>query len=115
MGLNGSGKSTLVKLLVELYQPTQGELLFKGKSYKTYQRGKINQSIGMFFQDFALFHASLRENVGYGDLKNIENREKITEALRKGGGMKLLERLPGRHGNLAFEKSEKRKCQSFRR
>ena len=48
----------------------------------------------MFFQDFALFHASLRENVGYGDLKNIENREKITEALRKGGGMKLLERLP---------------------
>ena len=41
-----------------------------------------------------LFHASLRENVGYGDLKNIENREKITEALRKGGGMKLLERLP---------------------
>ena len=94
VGLNGSGKSTLVKLLVELYQPTQGELLFKGKSYKTYQRGKINQSIGMFFQDFALFHASLRENVGYGDLKNIENREKITEALRKGGGMKLLERLP---------------------
>ena len=68
--------------------------MFKGKSYKTYQRGKINQSIGMFFQDFALFHASLRENVGYGDLKNIENREKITEALRKGGGMKLLERLP---------------------
>ena len=48
----------------------------------------------MFFQDFALFHASLRESVGYGDLKNIENREKITEALRKGGGMKLLERLP---------------------
>ena len=43
---------------------------------KTYQRGKINQSIGMFFQDFALFHASLRENVGYGDLKNIEKQRK---------------------------------------
>lgn len=48
----------------------------------------------MFFQDFALFHASFRENVGYGDLKNIENREKIMEALRKGGGLKLVERMP---------------------
>lgn len=94
VGLNGSGKSTLVKLLVELYQPTQGELLFEGKSYKKYKKGQINQNIGMFFQDFALFHASLRENVGYGDLKNIENREKIMEALRKGGGLKLVERMP---------------------
>lgn len=94
VGLNGSGKSTLVKLLVELYQPTAGQLFFQGKPYQDFQKGQINQSIGMFFQDFALFHASLRENVGYGDLKHIENREKITEALRKGGGLELLERLP---------------------
>ena len=86
VGLNGSGKSTLVKLLVELYQPTQGELLFKGKSYKTYQRGKINQSIGMFFQDFALFHASLRENVGYGDLKNSKTEKKLQRRFGKAEG-----------------------------
>lgn len=94
VGLNGSGKSTLVKLLVELFHPTEGKLLFMGKPYAAYKKGSINQSIGMFFQDFALFHAPLRENVGYGDLKNIDNTEKVTEALRKGGADRLAGRLP---------------------
>ena len=71
---------------MELYQPTQGELLFKGKSYKTYQRGKINQSIGMFFQDFALFHASLRENVGYGTLRISKTEKKLQRRFGKAEG-----------------------------
>jgi ATP-binding cassette subfamily B protein len=94
VGLNGSGKSTLMKLLIELYQPTQGTLYFCGKPYDQYQKESISRNIGMFFQDFVLFHASMQENVGFGDLKSIEDESKILAAIKKGGAEKLLEKLP---------------------
>jgi len=94
VGLNGSGKSTLMKLLLELYQPTKGTLYFCGKPYGQYQKESIRKNIGMFFQDFVLFHASLQENVGFGDLKNIKEESMILAAIKKGGAVKLLEKLP---------------------
>ena len=94
VGLNGSGKSTLMKLLLELYQPTKGTLYFCGKPYGQYQKESIRKNIGMFFQDFVLFHASLQENVGFGDLKNIKEESMILAAIKKGGAIKLLEKLP---------------------
>lgn len=93
VGENGSGKSTLVKLLLDLYQPTGGSLYFYGVPYSEYSPQAIQSRIGMFFQNFCLFHASLRENVGFGDVKNIENRKMILEAIDKGGCRKLLNRL----------------------
>lgn len=95
VGLNGSGKSTLVKLLTDLYHPTRGELCYCGVPYDRYPRGVINNDIGMFFQDFKIFHATLAENVGFGDLKNINDENKILTALKKGGALNLLKKMPG--------------------
>lgn len=94
VGLNGSGKSTLVKLLIDLYQPVKGTLYFFGKPYSQYNKETISRNIGMFFQDYALFHASLQENVGFGDLKNIKDEAAVTAAMKKGGALKLLEKMP---------------------
>ena len=90
VGCNGSGKSTLVKLLVDLYKPDRGELLFYGRKYKDYPMGSVNRSIGMFFQDYYLFHMSIRENVGLGNLKHLNNDVAIYDALKKGGAMEIL-------------------------
>lgn len=92
VGSNGSGKSTLVKLLADLYHPNKGELHFYGKNYKEYPVGSINQAIGMFFQDFHLFHLSLRENVGFGNLKYLKDDDAILSAMEKGGARSLLEK-----------------------
>lgn len=94
VGSNGSGKSTLVKLLADFYRPDGGELLFYGKNYKDYPEGSINHFIGMFFQDFYLFHLTLRENVGFGSLKHLKEDSLICEALKKGGALPLLEKCP---------------------
>lgn len=94
VGSNGSGKSTLVKLLADLYRPDKGELLFYGKNYKDYPEGSINHFIGMFFQNFYLFHLTLRENVGFGDLKHLKEDSFIHAALEKGGALPLLDRCP---------------------
>lgn len=94
VGVNGSGKSTLVKLLIDLYRPDQGELLFYGKKYEEYPEGSVNHEIGMFFQNFFLFHLSLRENVGFGNLKDLKNDRQILKALDMGGATALYQRFP---------------------
>jgi ATP-binding cassette subfamily B protein len=94
VGMNGSGKTTLVKLLISLFSPTKGKLYFYGKPYDKKSRGAVIHRIGMFFQDFYIFHATLRENIGFGDLKSLGNTERIKLALEKGGADKLPERYP---------------------
>ena len=94
VGVNGSGKSTLVKMLLEVYKQTSGELLFFGKPYSMYKRGFINSCIGAFFQNFYIFHATLKENVGFGDIENINDEVKIIKAISKGGAKKILDKLP---------------------
>jgi ATP-binding cassette subfamily B protein len=93
VGVNGSGKTTLVKLLVGLFSPTKGNLSFYGKPYDAQTRGAVIQKVGMFFQDFHIFHATLRENVGFGDLKNLGNIDRIRLAMEKGGADKLPSRF----------------------
>ncbi len=94
VGVNGSGKTTLVKLLIGLYSPTKGSLNFYGKPYDNKTRGAVIQRVGMFFQDFFIFHATLRENVGFGDLKYLANTDHIQLAMEKGGADKLPEKFP---------------------
>ncbi|MBQ6797951.1 MAG: ABC transporter ATP-binding protein [Oscillospiraceae bacterium] len=94
VGSNGSGKSTLVKLLVDLYRPDSGDLLFYGKRYRDYPIGSINQKIGMFFQNFYLFHMSLRENVGFGNIKHLKDDDVILAAMEKGGAIPIAEKAP---------------------
>lgn len=94
VGVNGSGKTTLVKLLIGLFAPTGGRLSFYGSSYDSHTRGAVIKRVGMFFQDFHIFHATLRENVGFGDLKNLGNIERIQLAMQKGGADKLPSRFP---------------------
>lgn len=94
VGVNGSGKTTLVKLLIGLFAPTKGHLSFYGKPYDAKTRGAVIQRIGMFFQDFHIFHATLRENVGFGDIKKLGNTERIRLAMQKGGADQLPARFP---------------------
>lgn len=94
VGVNGSGKTTLVKLLIGLFSPTKGKLYFYGKLYDNRTRGAVIKRVGMFFQDFYIFHSTLRENVGFGDLKNLGNKERIDLAMKKGGADKLPGKFP---------------------
>lgn len=96
VGLNGSGKTTLVQMLLSIYKPLSGELFFCGKNYKELEEGFLRNQIGTFFQDFYLFHMPLGENIGFGDVKNVNNVSKISQAVQKGGAESVVAKAP--HG-----------------
>ena len=94
VGRNGAGKSTLIKLVTRLYDPTAGRILLDGTDLREFDPADLRQLIGGMFQDYVTYQASAAENIGLGELGNIEDREAIEAAARKGGADSLLDRLP---------------------
>lgn len=94
VGVNGSGKSTLLKILLGLLYPVEGKAKFMGRQHKEYKMGFASSRIGSFFQDFFLFHFTLGENVGIGNIDCVNDRDKILSAMEKGGARGLADKLP---------------------
>nr|WP_067062073.1 ABC transporter ATP-binding protein [Mucilaginibacter sp. L294] len=63
VGPSGSGKTTLVKLLVGLYQPLQGDVLYNSILSKDIDLDQLREKIGFVTQDTQLFSGSIRENL----------------------------------------------------
>lgn len=81
VGYNGAGKTTLTKLLMRLYDPTEGEILYNGINVREFDLAAYRQKIGTVFQDFRIFAASVGENVMNGPYTDGD-RERVIEALR---------------------------------
>jgi len=94
VGANGSGKSTLVKLLLNMYKPSGGSVKLFGREFDEYNGDFLRSKIGVFFQDYHIFHSSLRENVGVGAIEDMNDEDKIQEAIKRGGAEKLVAKLP---------------------
>ncbi len=63
VGPSGAGKTTLVKLLVGLYPPKQGEILYNGFSSTVIDLDHLRERIGFVTQDAQLFSGTIRENL----------------------------------------------------
>ncbi len=94
VGENGAGKSTLVKLLLRLYDPTEGEILYGGVDLRDMDPDDLRRRVGAVFQDFVRYQFTAAENIGLGDPPRVEDRGRIAEAARRGGAAAIVERLP---------------------
>jgi ATP-binding cassette subfamily B protein len=65
VGPSGSGKTTLVKLLVGLYQPMEGDVLYNDISSKDIDLDLLREKIGFVTQDTQLFSGTIRENLQF--------------------------------------------------
>jgi ATP-binding cassette subfamily B protein len=65
VGPSGAGKSTLVKLLVGLYRPAMGEILYDGHPHDTVDLDGLRERIGFVTQETQLFSGSIRENLQF--------------------------------------------------
>lgn len=93
VGHNGSGKSTLIKLLMRLYDPTEGVILLNGIDIRAYNLQAYRSLIGTTFQDFELFSMSVLENVIMEKLETADQRERAKAALEKSGILAEIEKL----------------------
>lgn len=65
IGPTAAGKSQLLYLLTGLIKPTQGEILFDGKSIEAYRKEDFYRQVGLVFQDSIIFNLSVRENIAF--------------------------------------------------
>lgn len=93
VGENGAGKSTLIKLIMRLYDVTEGEITFGGVDIRKLNTRDYRRKIGTVFQDFQIYGATLSENVKT-DFVTESDREKITAALKKADLGNKLAKLP---------------------
>ncbi|MGZ3755160.1 MAG: ABC transporter ATP-binding protein [Mucilaginibacter sp.] len=65
VGPSGSGKTTLVKLLVGLYQPLEGDILYNNILSKEIDLDQLREKVGFVTQDTQLFSGTIRENLQF--------------------------------------------------
>lgn len=83
VGHNGAGKSTLIKLMMRLYDPTEGEILLNGRNIKEFDLMSYRSLYGTVFQDFKIFSMTIAENVLMRDVDTEEDRQLVINALKK--------------------------------
>lgn len=79
LGENGSGKSTLIKLLLRLYDPTEGTILLNGIDIKDYDYDEYLKLFSTVFQDFKIFAYTIKENICFDSSENKDKLSKIIE------------------------------------
>jgi ATP-binding cassette subfamily B protein len=95
VGQNGAGKTTLVKLLVRLYEPTEGRIWLDGMDLQDWPADALRRRIGVLFQDFNQYQLSVRENVGAGSIEHLADEPRIQRALARGGADSVAAALAG--------------------
>lgn len=101
VGQNGSGKSTFVKLLLHLYEPTEGSITMDGIPMTDYSLVSWRDCFETVFQDYRTFALSVAENVLMRPMRKdpageAEDRALVENALRKSGAYERVASMP--HG-----------------
>ncbi len=95
VGYNGAGKTTLIKLLMRLYDPTEGVITYHGCDIRKYKLDEYHERMGVVFQDYCLYGATLLENVVLDDISSNEEIEgEVESALCRSGFGERLQSLP---------------------
>lgn len=94
VGHNGAGKTSIVKLLLRLYDPTEGRILLDGVDLRDLDPADLRRRLGVIFQDFVRYELTAGENIAMGHIEGVGDSEEAHDALRRAGGEGMLGVLP---------------------
>ena len=92
VGATGSGKSTLARLLVGLYQPQEGGILFGGVDIRQLDQAELRDRIAYLPQENILFYGSVRENIALGN--PWLNMQQLVQAAELAGVAAFVKKHP---------------------
>jgi ATP-binding cassette subfamily C protein LapB len=104
LGRIGSGKTTLEKLILGLYQPSEGAVLIDGIDLRQLDPAELRRQIGYVQQDVMLFYGSLRENITLGAPQALP--PEMVKAAEIGGILGLVNQHPQGFDMLVGERGE---------
>ena len=93
LGPNGAGKSTLIKLILRLYDVSEGEILFNGINIKKLCLNEYRKCFTTVFQDFKIYAASLGENILLHPIESTDDKIKVYSAVKNSGLSEKVESL----------------------
>ncbi len=93
IGENGAGKTTLVKLLLRVYDPTEGRILINGVDLKTIPEHLLFKTYSTLFQSFGKFYLTIRENMELASGKKLSDEEYI-DSLKKSNAWNFIKNFP---------------------
>lgn len=82
VGKNGAGKTTFIKLLIGLYQPTEGKILLNGIDIRKIPFTEYQNIMSTVFQDFKIYTASIKDNICMDSLMRKEDYENVIDKVR---------------------------------
>ncbi|ONI48306.1 hypothetical protein AN643_00245 [Candidatus Epulonipiscioides saccharophilum] len=97
VGLNGAGKTTLIKLLMRLYDPTEGRILLDGHDIKEYDVKALYSLFGTVFQDYGKYAVTVKENIAFGEIMKEVVDEEIESAAQHSNSSSYIETLPKKY------------------
>lgn len=83
VGKNGTGKSTLIKIILGFYNDYEGKIYINNIDFKDIDKVSYQKRIGCVFQDYIKYETTLRENIVYGDINNIDDDKRIFSVLER--------------------------------
>ncbi|MFX0168894.1 MAG: ABC transporter ATP-binding protein [Candidatus Hodarchaeota archaeon] len=92
IGGPGGGKSTILKLLLRLYDPTQGRVVIGGADLRQVLTKNVRAAVGLVEQEIFLFRMSIKDNIGFGCIDACE--EEIVDAAKKAQAHEFIQQLP---------------------
>ena len=97
VGINGAGKTTFIKLILGLYEPTEGRILVNGIDLNQLNKESYFKMFATVFQDFIKYPFNVYENIGIGLIENIDNCEEIEQAGILSDIDSIIQRLPSKY------------------
>ena len=81
VGENGSGKTTLAKLILNLIEPTSGNICINNKHIHSFDKNKFYKLISVVSQNIIHFNMTLKENITISDYEKPADKQKIKDVL----------------------------------
>ena len=101
IGESGIGKSTLASLLLRLYDPVEGTILFDGRDIREFEIESFRKRVGCVLQESLLFSGTIRENIAFGV---DATPEQVVAAAKLANADSFIEAMPQGYESVVGER-----------